>query len=352
MLDISDPVTPVKIGSFDIRSENIIIKDDYAYLAACDSFKILNISNPEQMEEAGSFRTNGCAQDVALQGDYAYLASGYGGLQIINISNPENPEQIGVFDIEGDGTSIVAVQGEYAYVKFDSLVVLDISDPTNPQHIGSFDSYVYAIAVQGDYVYITRNNVFCVLDNSDPANLVEIGSYTLDDYCFDIVIHNNYAYVANERAGLIILDISDPANIIKTGFFDTGDDARGVAVDDNYVYVADGDDGIYIIRNNELDNTKIENNENNIPQKVKLSQNYPNPFNPTTTFKYELPKESKVHLVLYDINGRLIETFVNEKQQPGYYSVQWNASQYSSGVYIYRIQADGFSAVKKCLLIK
>jgi hypothetical protein len=101
-----------------------------------------------------------------------------------------------------------------------------------------------------------------------------------------------------------------------------------------------------------LKSTVISENENQIPESFSLFQNYPNPFNPTTTFKYDMPKESKVHLVLYDINGRLIETLVNEKQQPGYYSIQWDATQYSSGVYIYRIQEDGFSAVKKCLLIK
>ncbi len=98
----------------------------------------------------------------------------------------------------------------------------------------------------------------------------------------------------------------------------------------------------------------------NAPKFSDIIIGYPNPFNPTTTFKYELPKESKVVLSVFDTNGRLVETLVNEKQQPGCYLVHWDASQYSSGVYIYRIQvsdsanggADGFSAVRKCILIK
>ncbi|MCK4640188.1 MAG: T9SS type A sorting domain-containing protein [Candidatus Marinimicrobia bacterium] len=53
------------------------------------------------------------------------------------------------------------------------------------------------------------------------------------------------------------------------------------------------------------------------------------------TFRYDIPKESKVHLVLYDINGRLVETLVNEKQQARRHSIRWDASQYSSGVYFY-----------------
>ena len=89
-----------------------------------------------------------------------------------------------------------------------------------------------------------------------------------------------------------------------------------------------------------------------MPDCYALHHNYPNPFNPTTTFKYALPKESTIILSIYDINGRLIETLANEKQQPGFYSIQWDASQFSSGVYIYRIQAGGFSSVKKCILMK
>ncbi|MCG2716316.1 MAG: T9SS type A sorting domain-containing protein [Candidatus Marinimicrobia bacterium] len=97
-----------------------------------------------------------------------------------------------------------------------------------------------------------------------------------------------------------------------------------------------------------------------IPKDYSLYQNYPNPFNPTTTFKYELPKESKVVLSVFDMNGRLVETIVKQTQAAGYYSVQWDADDYSSGVYIYKIQvndpanggADGFSNVKKCVLMK
>ena len=89
-----------------------------------------------------------------------------------------------------------------------------------------------------------------------------------------------------------------------------------------------------------------------IPEKFQIHQNYPNPFNPTTMINYDIPKESLVRIDLYDLSGRLINTFINEKQQAGFYSIHWDASRYSSGVYIYRIQAGGFSAVKKCILMK
>lgn len=89
-----------------------------------------------------------------------------------------------------------------------------------------------------------------------------------------------------------------------------------------------------------------------IPAKFELYQNYPNPFNPTTIIKYDLPKQSIVKLVVYDILGRKITTLVDEVKKAGSYQAVWNASQYASGVYFYRLEAGGNTASKKLLLLK
>jgi len=96
------------------------------------------------------------------------------------------------------------------------------------------------------------------------------------------------------------------------------------------------------------------------PEKYTVSQNYPNPFNPTTTIRYNIPSASNVTLTIYNMNGQVVERLVNQKQDPGYYTIEWNASKYSSGFYFYRIQvndpansgAGDFQQVRKCLLIK
>jgi hypothetical protein len=89
-----------------------------------------------------------------------------------------------------------------------------------------------------------------------------------------------------------------------------------------------------------------------IPEKFSLSQNYPNPFNPSTNIRYDLPKNGFVKLVVLDELGREIETLVNENQAVGTYEATFNASQYSSGAYFYRLTTDGFSETKKMLMIK
>jgi hypothetical protein len=83
-----------------------------------------------------------------------------------------------------------------------------------------------------------------------------------------------------------------------------------------------------------------------------LGQNFPNPFNPVTKIQYSLPKAGQVELKVYDIMGMEVTTLINEVKQPGIYNVEFNASNYSSGVYFYSIRANDFSAVKKMVLVK
>jgi uncharacterized delta-60 repeat protein len=103
--------------------------------------------------------------------------------------------------------------------------------------------------------------------------------------------------------------------------------------------------------------TGIQPISSDIPQKYSLSQNYPNPFNPNTKIIFDIPENitsqsSIVKLVIYDILGREVETLVNENLASGSYEVNWDASKYPSGVYIYRLQTNDFTETKKMILIK
>ena len=94
-----------------------------------------------------------------------------------------------------------------------------------------------------------------------------------------------------------------------------------------------------------------------IPEKYSLAQNYPNPFNPTTTIKYNLPVDEKrktrdVQLLVFDILGREVVKLVNQNQKPGKYEVTWEADNYPSGVYFYKLKSGDFVKTRKMLLIK
>ncbi|MBN2028974.1 T9SS type A sorting domain-containing protein [bacterium] len=98
--------------------------------------------------------------------------------------------------------------------------------------------------------------------------------------------------------------------------------------------------------------TSVETGDEKRPEKFVVHQNYPNPFNPETTIKYELPNPQHVTLKVYDITGREVATLVDQKQETGYYQVQFDASQLPSGIYMCHITAGPYSQTMKLTLLK
>lgn len=88
------------------------------------------------------------------------------------------------------------------------------------------------------------------------------------------------------------------------------------------------------------------------PESYALMQNYPNPFNPTTVIEYSIPQSEFVTLRVYNVLGQQVETLVQQAQSPGTYRIQFDASRLTTGVYFYRLQTGGYSAVKKMMVVK
>jgi hypothetical protein len=96
----------------------------------------------------------------------------------------------------------------------------------------------------------------------------------------------------------------------------------------------------------------LEAQDSSLPATWSLSQNYPNPFNPTTAISYQLPALSQVDVSIYNLLGQKVITLVSEKQAAGHYSVVWNATGFSAGVYFCRMEAGDFIKVIKLALVK
>lgn len=84
----------------------------------------------------------------------------------------------------------------------------------------------------------------------------------------------------------------------------------------------------------------------------KLYQNFPNPFNPVTRISYKIEREGVVSLKVYNLVGQVVGVLVNEKQSAGRYEVEFDASELTSGVYLYKLQINGFTSVKRMTVIK
>jgi hypothetical protein len=107
---------------------------------------------------------------------------------------------------------------------------------------------------------------------------------------------------------------------------------------------------LYYIKLSTSHTIGINNNETAVS--FSLEQNFPNPFNPVTNIKYQIPKNGFVKLSVYDLLGREVEVLINEIQTAGKYEAVWNASQYTSGVYFYKITTNDFTDTRKMLLRK
>ena len=94
-----------------------------------------------------------------------------------------------------------------------------------------------------------------------------------------------------------------------------------------------------------------------IPDEFAIHQNYPNPFNPVTTLRYDLPEQGHVRITIYDMLGRDVKTLINGYQDPGYKSINWDATNdygkpVSAGMYLYQIHAGEYIEVRKMVLVK
>ncbi|MBS1493834.1 MAG: T9SS type A sorting domain-containing protein [Bacteroidetes bacterium] len=96
----------------------------------------------------------------------------------------------------------------------------------------------------------------------------------------------------------------------------------------------------------------VHNISTEIPGKFSLKQNYPNPFNPVTNINFEIPKESFVKITIYDNLGRVVDVLANERYNAGSYSVNFDASKLSSGIYFYKLEAGNFVETKSMILTK
>jgi hypothetical protein len=241
-------------GSWDTpgSARDVAISGDYAYVADGSSgLQVIDITNPASPTLAGSYDTPGYARGVAVSGDYAYVADDLSGLQVIDITNPAIPTLAGSCDTPGYALG-VAISGDYAYVAdFTSgLQVIDISDPTTPTLEGSCDTPgdAFGVGISGDYVYVADfTSGLQAIDISDPTTPALEGSCDTPGNALGVTISGDYAYVADETLGLKVIDISDPTTPTLASSYDTPGNALGVTISGDYAYVADYGVGLQVI---------------------------------------------------------------------------------------------------------
>jgi hypothetical protein len=352
-----------------VTTTNIVLKNDKAFIL--DEQKglfILDISTPNTYRRIGSLTLKELAPDyndpgmcICIMDDIAYVGSFEYRLNIIDIKDLENPKYIKPYDISAPVTDLV-IKDHLIYVThFYGLSIFDISSPLSPVEISSCipntcDMF-YKIELTDNHAYIKTSNLgLRIIDVTDPTRPEEIGHYEYRPVV-SLAANGNRLYMACRENGIIALDVSMPSGIGLKGNSNFGGDARDIVIVDDYMYVADVREGLYVVS---LDNlTAIECNTvaDMHLNEYRLGHNYPNPFNPNTTIKYVVPRNSHVEIRIFNLLGREIRTLVAGVETAGRHQVMWdgldnNSASVPSGVYFYEMTAAGFTETRKLLLIR
>lgn len=125
---------------------------------------------------------------------------------------------------------------------------------------------------------------------------------------------------------------------------------RALHIHNNYIFAGTWDSAVYRRPAGEI--IGIKQTGSSLPVNFNLGQNYPNPFNPVTKLNFMLPKEGFTKLVIFDITGREVSIILDQRLEPGTYEIDWDATEYSSGIYFYTLQNGDFKETKKMILIK
>lgn len=306
IVDIRDPASPTPVGKLETRQsvDSVYLQGNYAYvMVESTGLGIIDISDPTAPFKAGGFKyaVNTWTCDISVKGDYAYLIDAAQGLRVVDVSNPSDcrlawtydtdywghnlyikdnllfttwwcsvcdcTDSVKIFDIStpsapqliGAGYTpglplVMASKGDHLFVadSYWGLHALDISDPSNPTPAGIYNQSGMALgmALDKNHIYFGHGSGgLRVIDISSPGSPKKIADYRLNNGTGtgNIVIHGQYAFVADSPNGLLILDISNPASPSLKANVETGGDTRDVKIKGNYAYTADCTEGLVVV---------------------------------------------------------------------------------------------------------
>jgi len=367
VLDVSDPQSPIDIGSWNpgvLWAGDFEFRGDIAYVGGNNGFYSVDFTDPTNPVVLDSLPRSCWSVDVA--GDLAFVGEDFDDMKyltIVDISNPSELDVIGDHELGetwGGIGDVINWNGLCAVADPAlGLRLIDVSIPTAPIDAGYLDVNLHepSLAVAEEYLYLGSGRVgfgLMAIEISDPEDPLIRGSWNIGGGVYDVEVFDGLIYVAANIDGLHILEAEDPDNLVEVGYYDTGGFASGVAVSSDKVYIADGSAGLWLFSTTLFSQVV----EDQLPRIAILAQNSPNPFNPHTVIHFNLPEPETINLRIYDVSGRQVSSLVHmEEFDQGEHRRTWygrdaEGREMAAGVYFYRLEAGDCVETRAMTLVK
>jgi hypothetical protein len=262
VIDVSNPAQPVEISSLALRSDDVKVEGQYAYVIGRDTgFSIIDITNPHQPSIVSSMPNSSLPKTLDIDAGHAFVGD-FAGLKIIDVRIPSSPVEVSRLDgvgtvFEFRAVNELAVDGDIAWlaVEAEGLLAVDISDLANPKPMGVLyegggggqQGTPRAIGV-ADGIVCTGIRRFLTVDSSQPLYPIRIGDFPTGGVASDFEIFGELGFLTFEffSKRLAVLDLSDPSSIIEVGSLDMPDDALGLEVVNHVAFIAVEDSGLLL----------------------------------------------------------------------------------------------------------
>jgi photosystem II stability/assembly factor-like uncharacterized protein len=251
-------------------------------------------------------------------------------------------QNIDVWSIEASNNKIFAGTG------WDGLFISsDYGDSWVNCSSFNYNGTICAIAITNSKIFVgASKKIYLSTNGGDNWSLILTASKLITS----LISYDNIIMAGTDSTGIYVSE-NNGANWVQKneGLIDLR--ITSLIIKDGYIFAGTKSKSVWKRALSDIIGiTKISNS---LPERFLLYQNFPNPFNPASTIKFDIKSKELIKLLVYDILGREVSTLVNEQLNPGTYSVSFDGSNLSSGVYYYRLTTDGMMVdTKKMILIK
>jgi Secretion system C-terminal sorting domain len=325
---------------------SIVVNNNNIY-AGTNNGVFVSTNNGNSWTQTGSFIHNVLA--VAVSGNYVFAGTDAAG--VYRTTN----NGISWFQTSLNDRFVwtLAVNGNNLFAGGDGFYVSTDSGANWSQSY--LNKIISSLSISGSNLFAGTNGYGVNISTNNGINWVQTSLNNKSVYSLATINNNIFAGLSGsitDTCGVYISTSNGSSwiNISQGLSFNIA--VRTLLIANNYVFA--GTQGQSVWRRPLSEIIGIQNIGSEMPSSFSLSQNYPNPFNPATKIKFAMPKVGDVKIVVYDVQGKEVQTLVNEKLQPGSYETVFDAgmSGLTSGIFFCKLTSEGFSKTIKMLKIK